>query len=136
MVAVPGLGSRRTMRRPLRAPGAGLRPLRAKRQALEEAEATRPEVLTQETAEALLRGPLQQRKAHMQQLVVAVEVNSRDETVPDPLAGPLGLRLLGSWPVELIGAPTEIAEEPSSFPPTTVARRPRAGWGPVRRFRS
>jgi len=35
-----------------------------------------------ETAEALTRGTLQQRKAHMQQLVVAVAVNSRDEIAP------------------------------------------------------
>ena len=78
------------MRRPRPAPGVGLRLRRERRQALKEAEATRPEVLpqaaTQETAEAnaeaLLRGTVQQRKAHMQQLVVAVEDNSREEVAP------------------------------------------------------
>ena len=64
--------------------------LRARRQALQEAEADRPEVPTaaviRETAtaitEAMSRGTLQQRKALLQRLVVGVDVNSRDEIIP------------------------------------------------------
>ena len=64
--------------------------LRARRKALEEAEATRPEVpaaavihdTAEAIAEAMNRGTLQQRKALLQQLVAGVEVNSREEIVP------------------------------------------------------
>ena len=64
--------------------------LRARKVALEESTATRPEVPTglviRETAEAIAeamtRGTLQQRKALLQQLVAGVEVSSREEIVP------------------------------------------------------
>ncbi len=64
--------------------------LRARRNDLEEVDSSKPKVPTssvlRETAEAisqaLTRGTLQQRNALMQQLVVGIEVTSRDEIIP------------------------------------------------------